>query len=171
MTTRWQADPSAEPHAAAECSQASVRRAIRRSPVPVRAWADALGCTPRALHMLLAGDSGLRAGPLMDRVRSLLDALHDGRSHWRKIPAPDRPSHPTYRLDGQQFTKAAAATVMYKVDFMHCTLTRITTGPVRDTPLWPPQRRSRAGGLIGKYFPDTMIVGPTIPVRRFPPKP
>lgn len=168
MVTDWQGQPDTVACSEGVRSQACVRSAIRRSPVPVAVWAKALGCSKRGLYRLLAGDSALLSGPLMNRARSLLDALHTGRSHWLKQSTPGRPGHPTYRLIGQQFTPAAGATMMYHVDFLHCQMTRVPTGPLRAAPLWQPETRSHAGGLIGKYFPDNVVVGPSGLPRGFP---
>lgn len=60
------------------------RAAVRRSNIPLTAWGEALGVTRQSITDLANGKASMQSGPLMTRLRLLVDALANGRAGWVK---------------------------------------------------------------------------------------
>lgn len=103
-------------------TQADARAAVRRSGVAITDWAHALGVSRGAVYKLVKGDPAMQEGPLMHRLRALLDALDSGRVEWQRLPSGCRRGRPYHRLSGGLTFKPTSA--LWHADFLHQRLVR-----------------------------------------------
>lgn len=96
-------------------TQWGVRMAIKRSPVPMTAWARALGVTYASLCRLVRGESCMQSGPLMRRALKLVIALDAHEARWVCTRRPT--GYRDWRLEGGSF--GPTSVVPYRVDFLH----------------------------------------------------